>query len=140
MAVYHGTGGEDPTMRSETQNNKKSLNIMAGRCRWFPGFICGGGWGPIVTTTLYHKGRSPRFVIGSVSLFMNPGQCLCTFFTLLGVTHWQASGTDHWRIAGSWQLNWWVNCPAKRPYFTGHTGCGLWSLRTCRRSYNAITI
>lgn len=51
----------------------------------------GGGWGPIVTTTLITKGRSPRFVIGSVSLtefFVTLASAL-TFFTLLGVSHWQ---------------------------------------------------
>jgi uncharacterized membrane protein YfcA len=51
----------------------------------------GGGWGPIVTTTLITKGRSPRFVIGSVSLtefFVTLASAL-TFFSLLGVSHWQ---------------------------------------------------
>lgn len=51
----------------------------------------GGGWGPIVTTTLITKGRSPRFVIGTVSLteFFVTLASAFTFFTMLGVTHWQ---------------------------------------------------
>lgn len=51
----------------------------------------GGGWGPIVTTTLITNGRSPRFVIGSVSLteFFVTLASAFTFFTLLGLTHWQ---------------------------------------------------
>lgn len=51
----------------------------------------GGGWGPIVTSTLITKGRSPRFVIGSVSLseFFVTLASAFTFFTLIGVTHWQ---------------------------------------------------
>lgn len=51
----------------------------------------GGGWGPIVTTTLVAKGRSPRYVIGSVSLteFFVTLASAFTFFTLLGVSHWQ---------------------------------------------------
>ena len=51
----------------------------------------GGGWGPIVTTTLITKGRSPRFVIGTVSLteFFVTLASAFTFFTLLGVSHWQ---------------------------------------------------
>jgi len=51
----------------------------------------GGGWGPIVTTTLITKGRSPKYVIGSVSLteFFVTLASAFTFFTLLGVTHWQ---------------------------------------------------
>jgi uncharacterized protein len=51
----------------------------------------GGGWGPIVTTTLITKGRSPRFVIGSVSLteFFVTLASAFSFFIFLGVTHWQ---------------------------------------------------
>lgn len=51
----------------------------------------GGGWGPIVTTTLITKGRSPRFVIGSVSLteFFVTLASAFTFFTLMGLDHWQ---------------------------------------------------
>lgn len=51
----------------------------------------GGGWGPIVTSTLITKGRTPRFVVGSVSLtefFVTLASAL-TFFTLIGVQHWQ---------------------------------------------------
>lgn len=51
----------------------------------------GGGWGPIVTTTLIEKGRSPKYVIGSVSLteFFVTLASAFTFFTLIGVSHWQ---------------------------------------------------
>lgn len=51
----------------------------------------GGGWGPIVTTTLITKGRSPRFVVGSVSIteFFVTLASAFTFFTLIGVSHWQ---------------------------------------------------
>lgn len=60
----------------------------------FGGFLDsfgGGGWGPIVTTTLITKGRSPRFVIGSVSLteFFVTLASAFSFFFMLGVTHWQ---------------------------------------------------
>jgi uncharacterized membrane protein YfcA len=45
----------------------------------------------LVTTTLINKGRSPKYVIGSVSLteFFVTLASAFTFFTLLGVTHWQ---------------------------------------------------
>lgn len=51
----------------------------------------GGGWGPIVTTTLITKGRTPKYVIGSVSLteFFVTLASAFTFFTFLGVSHWQ---------------------------------------------------
>ena len=51
----------------------------------------GGGWGPIVTTTLITNGRSPRFVIGTVSLteFFVTLASAFSFFILLGVSHVQ---------------------------------------------------
>jgi uncharacterized protein len=51
----------------------------------------GGGWGPLVTSTLIAKGRTPRFVIGTVSLtefFVTLSSAL-TFFGVLGISHWQ---------------------------------------------------
>jgi uncharacterized membrane protein YfcA len=72
--------------------NKKFKHY--GRLAGLGGFLDsfgGGGWGPIVTTTLITKGRSPRFVIGTVSLtefFVTIASAL-TFFTMLGVSHWQ---------------------------------------------------
>lgn len=51
----------------------------------------GGGWGPIVSATLITKGRTPRFVVGSVSLteFFVTLASAFTFFTLIGVQHLQ---------------------------------------------------
>lgn len=51
----------------------------------------GGGWGPIVTSTLINKGRSHKYVVGSVSLteFFVTLASAFTFFTLIGVSHWQ---------------------------------------------------
>lgn len=68
----------------------KRYGWLAGFGGFFDSFG-GGGWGPIVTSTLISKGRTPRFVIGSVSLtefFVTLSSAL-TFFTLLGVSHWQ---------------------------------------------------
>jgi siroheme synthase-like protein len=75
-------------------DQKKKKFKHYGWLAGFGGFLDsfgGGGWGPIVTTTLITKGRSPRFVIGSVSLteFFVTLASAFTFFTLLGVTHWQ---------------------------------------------------
>lgn len=53
--------------------------------------IGGGGWGPIVTSTLVARGNNPRFTIGSVNLaefFVTVAECV-TFFALLGLVHWQ---------------------------------------------------
>lgn len=52
----------------------------------------GGGWGPLVTSTLISKGRTPKYVIGSVSLteFFVTMASAVTFFFVLGVSHWQS--------------------------------------------------
>jgi len=53
--------------------------------------IGGGGWGPIVTSTLVARGHKPRFIVGSVNLaeFFVTVTEAATFFTLLGLSHWQ---------------------------------------------------
>ena len=53
--------------------------------------IGGGGWGPIVSSTLIARGRSLRYTVGSVNLaefFVTLASSL-TFFTLIGIHHWQ---------------------------------------------------
>ena len=53
--------------------------------------IGGGGWGPIVTSTLMARGHNPRFTIGSVNIsefFVTVAEA-ATFFTILGLVHWQ---------------------------------------------------
>lgn len=50
----------------------------------------GGGWGPIVTSTLLSKGRKSSYVIGTVSLaeFFVTLAASITFFASLGISHW----------------------------------------------------
>lgn len=76
--------------KQQAQKKFKRHGLLAGVGGFLDSFG-GGGWGPIVTTTLITRGRSPRFVIGSVSLteFFVTLASAFTFFTLLGVTHWQ---------------------------------------------------
>jgi len=53
--------------------------------------IGGGGWGPIVTSTLVARGNNPKFSIGSVNLaefFVTVAEA-ATFFTIIGLVHWQ---------------------------------------------------
>lgn len=53
--------------------------------------IGGGGWGPIVSSTLIARGRHPRYTIGSVNLtefFVSLASSL-TFISLIGFSHWQ---------------------------------------------------
>ena len=51
--------------------------------------IGGGGWGPLVTSTLIGSGQAPRRVIGSVSLaeFFVAAAIAGTFFAELGTVH-----------------------------------------------------
>ena len=74
-------------------NSKKKFRRhgwLAGLGGFFDSFG-GGGWGPIVTSTLITKGRTPRYVVGSVSLteFFVTLASAFTFFTLIGLQHWQ---------------------------------------------------
>ena len=76
--------------KNKTTKRMKRVGWLAG----FGGFLDsfgGGGWGPIVTTTLISNGRSPRYTIGSVSLtefFVTLASALA-FFSLIGISHWQ---------------------------------------------------
>lgn len=59
----------------------------------FGGFmdsIGGGGWGPIVSSTLIAGGRHPRYTIGSVNLteFFVALASSLTFFSIIGLSHW----------------------------------------------------
>jgi len=72
---------------------KKPVKLI-GPLAWFGGFmdsIGGGGWGPIVTSTLIASGRHPRYTIGSVNLaefFISLASSL-TFIFVIGFSQWQ---------------------------------------------------
>ncbi|HEX2606202.1 MAG TPA: TSUP family transporter [Flavisolibacter sp.] len=68
----------------------RQYGLLAGAGGFLDSFG-GGGWGPIVTATLITKGRTPRFVVGSVSLteFFVTLASAFTFFTLIGIQHYQ---------------------------------------------------
>lgn len=61
---------------------------------WIGGFfdaIGGGGWGPIVTSTLVARGYEPRFSVGSVNLaefFVTVAESI-TFILFIRITNWQ---------------------------------------------------
>ncbi|MEO6733287.1 MAG: TSUP family transporter [Ferruginibacter sp.] len=94
MAIYTLFLGVKIMMNAFRKLNQPKKFKHYGPLAGLGGFLDsfgGGGWGPIVTTTLITKGRSPRFVIGTVSLteFFVTLASAFTFFTLLGVSHWQ---------------------------------------------------
>ena len=77
------------------RKNKKRKRVKhAGYLATLGGFldsIGGGGWGPVVSSTLIASGKNPRLVVGSVNLaeFFVSLASSFTFFTILGASHWQ---------------------------------------------------
>ncbi len=75
------------TQRKDVKTRLAPLALGGG----FFDAIGGGGWGPIVTSTLMARGHNPRFAIGSVNLaefFVTVAQA-ATFFTILRLEHWR---------------------------------------------------
>ncbi|MGV3656810.1 MAG: TSUP family transporter [Chitinophagaceae bacterium] len=80
-----------------TAFKKKRKSKKVKRVGWLAGAggfldsFGGGGWGPLVTSTLISKGRTPKYAIGSVSIteFFVTLSSTITFFVFLGVSHWQ---------------------------------------------------
>ena len=75
------------------RSNHKPISITPEPAKAIPlaltgGFldaVGGGGWGPIVASTLLAKGHQPRYVIGSVNMaefFVTLSQALTFFFFL----------------------------------------------------------
>lgn len=74
----------------EKRRKVKNAGWLAGAGGFLDSFG-GGGWGPLVTSTLIAKGRTPNYVIGTVSLveFFVTFASALTFFSILGLSHWQ---------------------------------------------------
>jgi uncharacterized protein len=74
------------------QAREKTKTRNVGALAGIGGFmdsVGGGGWGPIVASTLIAKGRSPRYTIGSVNLaefFVSFASSL-TFFATIGLNY-----------------------------------------------------
>jgi uncharacterized membrane protein YfcA len=81
-------------VRKTHQIKTKTRLIPLGLAGGFFDAIGGGGWGPIVTTTLVANGNHPRYAIGSVNsaeFFVTVAESI-TFFATLGVllfNHWE---------------------------------------------------
>lgn len=69
----------------------KSRLIPLGLAGGFLDAIGGGGWGPIVTSTLIARGNNPRISVGSVNLaeFFVTVSAVATFSITIGLGHWQ---------------------------------------------------
>ncbi len=83
----------------------KNLGILAT----FGGFmdaVGGGGWGPIVTSTLLGRGRDVRYTIGSV----NAAEFAVAFSS--GITFLFFQGFDSWQVASGLILGGVIAAPA----------------------------
>ena len=127
--------------RKRKAQKVKRVGWLAGAGGFLDSFG-GGGWGPLVTSTLISKGRTPKYVIGSVSLteFFVTLASAVTFFTMLGISHWQV-------IAGL-ILGGLVAAPiaarlaGRLPVKTMFIGVGglvvFWSLRLLLKSFGIV--
>ena len=93
MALYALFLGVKIIMKAFQKNQPNKKIKWVGWLAWVGGFLDsfgGGGWGPIVTSTLISKGRSPRFTVGTVSLteFFVTMASAFTFFLTVGISHW----------------------------------------------------
>jgi uncharacterized protein len=71
ISVYTAILGVLILRKALTKRTEKRAVKRIGLLAWFGGFvdaIGGGGWGPIVNSTLIAAGRHPRYTIGSVNL------------------------------------------------------------------------
>lgn len=77
----------------QSQRRKSKVKRL-GPLAFFGGFmdaIGGGGWGPIVTSTLLAKGRTVHYTIGSVNAaeFFISASSAATFLIFTGISSWQ---------------------------------------------------
>jgi uncharacterized membrane protein YfcA len=123
---------------------QKPVNRKIKRVGWLAGAggfldsFGGGGWGPIVTSTLISKGKSPRLTVGTVSL--------TEFFVTLSsaVTFFITAGTGHWNIVAGLLTGGAIAAPlaaklaGRLPVKTMKIGVGIivmiWSIRLIIRS------
>ena len=76
----------------KTTEKKAQVRLLPlGAIGGFMDAIGGGGWGPIVTSTLVAKGNHPRFTIGSVNIaeFFVTLSEVVAFIATIGLLHWQ---------------------------------------------------
>jgi uncharacterized protein len=79
--------------KKKKKKKTEKLAALAG----FGGFMDaagGGGWGPIVTSTLISKGRNPKYTIGSVNL----AEFFIAFTSAIVIT--LIIGFEDWQLAG----------------------------------------
>jgi siroheme synthase-like protein len=119
----------------------KRVGWLAGAGGFLDSFG-GGGWGPLVTSTLISKGRTPKYVIGTVSIteFFVTLASAITFFSLIGLSHWQViigliiggvtAAPLAARLAGK--------LPIKTMFISVGTLVIIWSIRLLLKSFGVF--
>ncbi|MBP6826208.1 MAG: TSUP family transporter [Saprospiraceae bacterium] len=76
-------------VKKKSRTKVRNIGWLAGAGGFLDSFG-GGGWGPLVTSTLIAKGKTPQYVIGSVNLteFFVTLASAITFFSVIGLSHW----------------------------------------------------
>lgn len=77
-------------MKREKPTRKMPRLISLGFIGGFLDAAGGGGWGPVVNSTLLAQGEPPRYTIGSVNLaeFLVAISIATTFFLTIQITQW----------------------------------------------------
>jgi uncharacterized membrane protein YfcA len=91
MIVLAGVIIRKAVQSNIVKKKTKRLGVLAS----FGGFmdsVGGGGWGPIVTSTLLGRGRNPRYTIGSV----NAAEFAVSFAS--GITFMIFGGIQGWQV------------------------------------------
>lgn len=95
VALYTLTLGVFIIIRALKISNRKTVKIKkiipVAAAGGYLDSVGGGGWGPIVTTSLIAGGRNLRYAVGSSHLakFFVALISTLTFFIFLGLSHWQ---------------------------------------------------
>jgi hypothetical protein len=86
LVIIYRTLSSNPKIR-EVTTHLVPLGFIGG----FLDAVGGGGWGPVVTSTLVMRGKHPRYAIGSVNtseFFVTLAESI-TFILTIGILHWQ---------------------------------------------------
>lgn len=94
VSVYLLIMGFRILLQAASYSQRQSSTKNVGWLGLIGGFldVCGGGgWGPVVTSTLVANGHTPRYAIGSVSIteFFVTLAASVTFVLAIGLNHWQ---------------------------------------------------